>query len=270
MFNRLVVPVDGSERSWDAVALASTIGALCDAPIEVVQVVARGDSVDAAQGELDREAARHGAGDHTLVAVAGDDVAAVVADRAARVPGSMVVMSSTGRGRTAAVLGSVASEVLERMFGPIIVLGPEATDPGSFDGDLVVPVDGSEFSEMTLGLAAAWGIGFGATPWLVEVLTDTTALSADALESAYVARLAKDLEAESGHDVEFEVLHGRQAGREISEFAHGRDARLIMMSTHGRTGLARLTMGSTAADVVHHAPCPVVLSRPPRFADEAE
>lgn len=267
MFNRLVVPVDGSDRSWDAVALASTIGALCDAPVEAVRVVSRGDSIDAARSEFEREAAHHGAGALDLVVVAGDDVAAVVADRASLVPGSMVVMSSTGRGRSAAVLGSVASELLERMFGPIIVLGPDATDPGSFDGDLVVPVDGSHFSELSLGLAAAWGIGFGATPWVVEVLSEGAPPSPDALETAYVARLAKDLEAESGHDVEFEVLHGHDAGRAICEFAKGRDARLIVMSTHGRTGLARLTTGSTAADVVRHAPCPVVLTRPPRFAD---
>lgn len=265
MFNRMIVPVDGSDRSWDAVALASTIGALCDAPVEIVRVVGRGDSIEGARSHLENEAEQHGADSFDLVVVAADDVAAAVAERVERVPGSMVVMSSTGRGRSAAVLGSVASELLEQMFGPIIVLGPEAIDPGSFDGDLIVPVDGSDFSELSLGLAAAWGIAFGATPWLVEVLEEAPVVSGT-LESVYVSRLAKDLEADSGHDVQFDVLHGHDTGRAIADFARARDARLIVMSTHGRTGLARLTTGSTAADVVRRAPCPVVLSRPPRFA----
>ena len=39
-----------------------------------------------------------------------------------------------------------------------------------FRGELIVPVDGSDFSETTLALGAAWGIGLEARPWVVEVL----------------------------------------------------------------------------------------------------
>lgn len=267
MFNRMVVPVDGSARSWEAVRLASVIGDACDAPVEVVQVINRGDSVEAARAALARAAEQRGAERLTATVLPDDDVAGAIARHLEAVPGSMVVMSSTGRGRSAAVLGSVTAELLEVMFGPIIVLGPAATTPASFTGDIVVPVDGSEFSERALSVAASWGIGLGGTPWVVEVLEGASATPSDALESSYVGRLAKELEAMSHHDVEFEVLHGGHAGREISDFADARDARMIVMSTHGRTGFERLALGSTAADVVRTAPCPVVLSRPPRFAD---
>ena len=34
------------------------------------------------------------------------------------------------------------------------------------------------------------------------------------------------------------------------------------MATHGRSGLTRITMGSVATQVVRHAPCPVLVTRP--------
>jgi len=40
---------------------------------------------------------------------------------------------------------------------------------------------------------------------------------------------------------------------------------LIVLATHGRTGLAHAIMGSVAANVIRHAPCPVLTVRPPRL-----
>ncbi len=80
------------------------------------------------------------------------------------------------------------------MFGPIIVVGPRVTEVGSFTGDIIVPVDGSDFSETILPMAAAWGIALGATPWIVEVLNQPIAVSADVFESSYPHRLANEMQ----------------------------------------------------------------------------
>jgi nucleotide-binding universal stress UspA family protein len=40
---------------------------------------------------------------------------------------------------------------------------------------------------------------------------------------------------------------------------------LIVLATHGRTGLQHVLMGSVAENVVRRAPCPVLTVRPPRF-----
>ncbi len=40
---------------------------------------------------------------------------------------------------------------------------------------------------------------------------------------------------------------------------------LIVMATHGRTGLAHAITGSVAENVLRRAPCPVLTVRPPRF-----
>ena len=87
--------------------------------------------------------------------------------------------------------------------------------------------------------------------------------------SSYAARLARDIRRRSHHDAQYEVLHGNHPGKAIADFAESIGASLIVASTHGRTGLARLTLGSVAMEIVRHAPCPVVLSRPPTLLRES-
>lgn len=275
MFQHIIVPVDGSERSWNAVRLGAVIAESCVANLEIVHVMAEESHGERMRSELGREMDEHGpfAVKPAIVPIvppldSDGSSGAAIAAYAEAVDGAMVVMSSTGRGRSAAVLGSVADDVLRAMFGPIIVVGPRVKNVESFVGDIVVPVDGSDFSETILPIAGAWGIALGGRPWIVEVLTEPMQSSTDMLESSYSHRLANALRAQTHHEVEFEVLHGESAAESIADFAEGMDARLIMMSTHGRTGMKRLTAGSTASSVVHTATVPVVLYRPPVLALE--
>lgn len=57
--------------------------------------------------------------------------------------------------------------------------------------------------------------------------------------------------------VEHYLMVGDPAA-EILDLAEEKGCDLIVMGTHGRTGLARLLMGSVAQQVVRRAPCPVV------------
>ncbi len=61
-------------------------------------------------------------------------------------------------------------------------------------------------------------------------------------------------------DVHFEVLFGSPA-TEIAKFAEKHHADLIVLPSHGRTGLARLMIGSVAERVVRLAHCPVLVLR---------
>ncbi len=273
MFQQIIVPVDGSDRSWVAARAGAVIAEACAAELQLIRVVADEPTGDDARAEIERalEAGAPLATPPKIVPViapasSGSTVGAAIAEYVESINGAMIVMSSTGRGRSAAVLGSVADDVLRSMFGPIIVLGPKASELESFTGDLVVPVDGSDFAETILPIAASWGIALGGSPWVVEVITEPVPPSVDVFESSYAHRLAQGMQEQTHHEVEFEVLHGGHPGGEISDFARRIDARLIMMSTHGRSGLQRFTAGSTASAVVRTADCPVVLHRPPVFA----
>ena len=198
--------------------------------------------------------------------LANDSVARAIADYVETASGATVVMSSHGHGRTAAVLGSTADDLLRLTFGPIVVVGPHAGEgSGALDGVYVVPLDGSEQAEVIIPIAEAWSIEFGAVPWLVEVVGPDVRVPADVYESAYPARVARRLAASSGREVQYEVLHGERPSAAIVDFADRMGASLVFATTHGRTGLERLRLGSVAAEMVRHATCPVVLHRPPKL-----
>ena len=89
------------------------------------------------------------------------------------------------------------------------------------------------------------------------------------LEDSAARELPKlaDCEEFGGLDVEELIVHG-EAASEIVRVAKERGADLIVISSHGRTGWGRILFGSTAESVVRHAPCPVLVVKPPRERDE--
>lgn len=267
MFQHLVVPIDGSAASWGAVPVAARMAAAVDGRLDVVSVVDRLADIAPARTELIRGLEQ--LGDLPVSpaeqVLASDVVGAALAEHVESLDGATVVMSSHGHGRSAAVLGSIADEVLRKMFGPIVILGPHV-DPesaGRLDGTYVVPLDGSDAGETILPVAEAWAIEFGAVPWLVEVVGPGPHGGPDVFESSYTSRLAATLRERSGREVEFEVLHGDNPAASVVDFARSTRASLVFATTHGRTGLERLRLGSVAAEIVRRSPCPVVLHRPP-------
>ena len=268
MFQKLIVPVDGSVASFAAVAVAARMAKAVDGSFEVITVVDRLADVALARDALERDLADVKYVDATVdrSVLTGDDVAAVIARRVDETPGGMVVMSSHGHGRSAAVVGSTCDAVLRAMFGPVIVVGPGIDDVGGrLDGAYVVPLDGSKLANNVLPIVAAWTTEFQGTPWVIEVGKDWPTYVGDVVDSSFVSSRALELKRRIHHDVEFEVLHGGHAGRSITDFASEMQASLIFMTTHGRTGLDRLRSGSVAAEVIRHAHCPVVVFRPPQL-----
>jgi len=265
MVQHLIVPVDGSDASWRAVDVAVALAQRGDATIDVIEVVFDQHDLPATEAGLTERLDQHDTADvpvTTHVRVAAESVAQVLGNEVEQHPEVTVVLASHGRGRSAALLGSVTEELLERIFGPVLVVGPHVSNSG-FEGPIIVTVDGSDASESVLPLAAAWGIELGVEPWIIEVAEPGTVVSADVSDSAYPARLARTLSRDSGHSVQFEILHGEHVHDEVADFASSLNASLIVASTRGRTGMSRFVIGSTAAAIVRHAPCPVLLVRPP-------
>jgi nucleotide-binding universal stress UspA family protein len=267
MVQHLIVPVDGSDASWRAVDAAVGLARRADASLDVVEVVFDQHDVADAQARLTERIDQHdtsGVEASTHVRVAADSVAEAIGKEVEEHPEVTVVLASHGRGRSAALLGSVTEELLERIFGPVLVIGPHVTAT-TFEGPIIATVDGSDASESVLPLAAAWGIELGGEPWIIEVADPDGNVTGDVSESAYPARLARRLAKDSGHPVQFEVLHGAHVHDEVADFASSINAAMIVASTRGRTGMSRFVIGSTAAAIVRHAPCPVLLVRPPHL-----
>jgi nucleotide-binding universal stress UspA family protein len=64
----------------------------------------------------------------------------------------------------------------------------------------------------------------------------------------------------SSERVDLRIGHGAPAP-ELLRIAAEEDANLIVIATHGRTGLLRLALGSVAERVIREAPCPVLVVR---------
>ncbi len=268
MVQHLIVPVDGSDASWHAADVAIALARRCDTNVDIIEMVTDRAGVADAETRLAERVGQHdtaGVEVTTKAIVATQSVAAAIADEVENHPEVTVVMASHGRGRSAALFGSVAEELLQLVFGPVLVVGPHC-GLGDFDGPVVVTVDGSAASESVLPLAAAWGIELRAEPWIVEVVEPDPVISGDVDPSTNPERLALRLAADSGHPVHFEVLRGHNVHDKIADFADSLHASLIVASTRGRSGMARFVTGSTAAAIVRHAHCPVLLVRPPHLA----
>lgn len=135
------------------------------------------------------------------------------------------------------------------------------------DKPIVVPWDFSSLSRQALDKA----VSMAGTPDQIEIVhvtpypasVEPAVVWGTYTEEAIAARLNesfhKETDNEYGH-LKFTALFG-DPGTEIGKFADERKAGLIVISSHGRTGITRFLLGSVAERVVRLAPCPVLVLR---------
>ncbi len=268
MVQQLIVAIDHSPESWRAFDVAVSLAARAHSGVRVVHVAPGPLDVRQAQAELDVELQRRRPFDVEVSVDVRLSIGTVASELAAVLllyPDAIIVMASHGKGRSAAIVGSVTEEVLQRTFGPIVLVGRNV-EPNDFTGPIIVTVDGSPESEAALPLAAAWAIKLRTTPWIVNVVdpkTTTGSGDSDVPDTAYLARVAQTLQSLSDHTAQYDELRDRHPDRAVASYAARHDASLVVSSSHGRSGLSRLAMGSVTAGFVRHATCPVVVIRLP-------
>jgi len=269
MAQHLIVPIDGSETSWNGFDVALALARRVGADVEVVQVESDPVDADLARERLSTGVDRRAPLDvrvTTNVQLTTESVAAQLSSMVEAGPDSLVVMASHGKGRSAAIVGSVADAILQRTFGPIMLVGPNV-ELSDFTGPLVITVDGSDESEAALSLGVAWAVELSTTPWIVHVTGHSKPVAGgDLADAVYLSRLAAELREASDHPVEFDELHDGHPIAAVCDDAARRHASLIVASSHGRSGLSRLTLASVTAGFVRHATCPVLVFRLPRLA----
>jgi nucleotide-binding universal stress UspA family protein len=118
--------------------------------------------------------------------------------------------------------------------------------------EILLPTDFSAATEAAALVATAMARETGARLHLVHVVPPATDPS---LGSEQLTRLGRQLG--TGLAVELALLSGR-AAREITTYARDKGIDLIVMSTHGRTGVSRTLLGSVAEAVVRLSPCLVL------------
>jgi nucleotide-binding universal stress UspA family protein len=294
---RILLAIDGSEPADMAVELAANLGLPAGSTIEVLEAVESGVElfggpwpaialVDADRLEEDlREQATR------TVALAAERLSrtgltveqavlrgrppTVIADEANRTGADLIVVGSRGHGTIQEMLlGSVSAEVVDNATVPVLVARGHAVNR------VVFGWDGSSAASHAASLLGSWPIFGDATVRVVNVADirtpwwtgfpeagspETVALYVEAADGARQQsdELLREMSgrlAAQGLTVEKERREG-DAAAEIIAAARSWQANLVAMGTHGRTGVARLVMGSVARNVLHHVPCSVLIVR---------
>jgi nucleotide-binding universal stress UspA family protein len=129
------------------------------------------------------------------------------------------------------------------------------------------PTDFSERSECAFRLACAMARDHGARLVVVHVVPPADEVEiVRRADAAFYEQLWGRIHllrpADPAVPVEYRMADG-EPGKEILHAAEECGCNLIVMGTHGRTGLRRLLMGSVAEEVMRSAPCPVLTVKAP-------
>ncbi len=186
---------------------------------------------------------------------------------------SMIVMSTHGRSGVGRWLyGSTAGHLIHASRIPLFVIGKEVPDAAEYaPGRIVVPLDGSPLAETALVAAQELTRAFDAKLTLARVAPFSAESFALSVPQAYWPQIDEELLGDATAYVErirgtldpapdVKVVQGPRAAA-LLDVIEGVDADLVVMTTHGRAGVQRALLGSTA-DRMLHGGAPVLLIRP--------
>lgn len=267
-FRRVLVPLDGSRLA--SAALPAVRRLLLDAPAELTlaRVVEPHEDAERAHGsaaevamraDLARTQEALGAGVTSRIELLRGDPAAEIL-RAAR-GHDLVAMATHGRtGLDRWVRGSVAERVLRTSTVPLLLCNPHTLVTRTLDRmeRIVVPLDGSAEGARVIplvrGVAAAHDARVTLLTVEVPALTELPG-QGHGSDRAAIEPLADELR-RGGLRVDVQEAFGPVATEILRA---SRDADLLAMTTHGRSGAGRWWFGSVAEEVLRRATCPLLL-----------
>jgi nucleotide-binding universal stress UspA family protein len=292
VFKNILLPVDGSHFSEIVLPLAVSIARRSNAHLHLVRVHVQGvptaESIvvanyDALLREWEHDALMvtkrraEAAGVSTSANILDGNIVGALQEYVALADIDLVVMTTHGRsGIPRAVMGSVAEQCVRKTQVPILLVRPSDADDSTvteFVGieRILVPLDGSVESESVLPDAIALASLFDAelilaraaiAPFEVVVTIGPAALTsylaklsmqAEEYLAGVMRTLPRDLKAS------YTTLSADSASQSILRCAKDCRADLIAMATHGRSGWARVAVGSVAETVLHKSTTPVLL-----------
>lgn len=276
MYQRILVPLDGSAQAEAAIPYAARIPSEWVRLLKVEPVVSDvAPAVGAPSADLDRAGAPLVAGGRMVEpAVARGDPAEEIVRMAADV--DLVVMTTRGHGAGGRlVFGSVADRVARHAPVPTLIVrgGDDPVAPVPF-ARIVVPLDGSPTAERALpvasGLARLLGVPVHCLAVAEVVGVDGTL--ARALPAGIYDAGLETARREAGERVAMAASRLRSEGIAASEEVRAGPVRseliaalragdLVVMTTHGHGRALRWSVGAVAERVLQRAPGPVLLVR---------
>ncbi|MEF8853501.1 MAG: universal stress protein [Haloarculaceae archaeon] len=284
MYDRILVPTDGSEAADRALDLAAAVAASHDAELHVLYVAdtnqpslsrIRGQVVDILEREGDRivdEAAERvrGSGVDVTTAVVQGGPSRTILDYVDERGVDLVAMGTRGeRDVEQLLLGSVTERVVRSAAVPVLGVPPDS-DRSYPPGRVLVGSDGSDGSEAALaegiGIAERSDAALHVVTVLEQSLLGIDVRSAAAAEerecrAEELLETARSRAGDAGvASVETSVEEGDVAAT-LTDHAESHDVDLVVVGTHGRSGIDRRLLGSVTEDLLRTATVPVLSVR---------
>lgn len=298
MFTRLLIPLDGSRTAEQVMPCARTFAEQFKLPVELLAVVDIGTfltSVERARrfdklveqvshqskAYLERISGRF-AGTRVRRNVEQGSPAEVIIEKAAADKSILIAMTTHGRsGLNRWLLGSVAEKVLRATTNPLLLV--RANPEGKADGaasfkSIVVPLDGSALAETVLPTVVRIAKKLGLEVFLIRIYSNPYSpfVSGGGHYAVNVDALMKDIRDQARNYLEAKVIELRKCGveqisyllqegvaaDEIVSVADHTPESLIVICSHGRTGVKRWVLGSVTETVVRHSDRPMLVLRP--------
>jgi nucleotide-binding universal stress UspA family protein len=194
-----------------------------------------------------------------------------IVETARREPGlGLIVIGTHGRtGISRVLMGSVAELVVRHAPCPVLTVRP-GNEPAPYR-HVLCPVDLSRPAREAMNVAAELVTPGGAGITLLHVLelpvSYTGELPApdfhrdlDARSAALLDRWTDELKAKVSVPVAQVTRIGRPGAQILGQLEHERGFDLVVMGSHGHTGIERMLLGSVAEKIVRHARCPVLVA----------
>ncbi|HEV7129285.1 MAG TPA: universal stress protein [Ktedonobacterales bacterium] len=287
--NPILVPLDGSTLAEHALPAAERIAAVLRSELLLARVTAltlipfeiyggaataevyqqlADDDLRLANEYIERIAADlRGRGRQVKTMVRRGEPASTLLDIEAQSDVGLVVMTTHGRtGMVRFALGSTADRLVRHGHVPVLLLRPEVAGQQEEDpfARVIVPLDGSPLGESSLKVVAPLAGRLVRQVTLMRVIP-ATALAAVVNEANRYLNTVRERLSEqvAGQPCAIETLVVRgEADEQIIEQAETHQS-MIVMATHGLTGIRRWSYGSIADHVIHGARTAVLLVHPP-------
>jgi nucleotide-binding universal stress UspA family protein len=268
----LLVPLDGSPLAERALPYATALARLPDTRLVLLTTVYSAGKEQPSPPDLEAVAQPIRASGVTVepwvYSVDYPDPAAAICAGAAERQADLIVMSTHGRsGLGRWLYGSVADAVLRRTALPVVLVSAvcDRTWPTDRPLRILVPLDGSPRAEAALGPATLLAEQLRATLTVLQVVHGFSR-TPDAYVEEYRNEVRQYLATVSERTPQVtsavDLYGGNEpTARTIADFADVQEIDLIAMATHGRGGLARQVLGSTATELLHRARVPLLLVR---------
>ena len=296
MFSHLLVPLDGSHLAEAALPPAITLAHLLQAPVSLVHVIehrapkeVHGEphltSSEEACTYLEEVATRFPPNVHVECHVHSNevsDVARSIVDHVGELESDLIVMCTHGRGGLRSWLfGSIAQHVLLLGTSPVLLVHPEKAGMASLFkcGQLLIPLDGDPDHEQGLPVATGLAQLCQAALHLVMVIPTRATLSGARASTARLLPSTMSALLDMTEQGAEEYLHGHvtrlqaagvnvtasvRRGAPAAVIAHTAlevEADLIVLGTHGKTGMDAFWSGSVTPRIFSRARLPLLLVR---------